>query len=78
MPSKNNTRPTVNYQKLNQELDNILSDLQSSDLPVDEAVELYERGLDIVKQLEDYLKNAELKVKRLKLEVSNAQSASED
>lgn len=56
----------INYQKLSQELDTILSQLQSDDFDIDEALKLYERGTAITKQLESYLKTAENKVTKLK------------
>ncbi len=54
-----------NYEKLQEELETILSELQREDLDVDQALKHYERGLELVRQLEDYLKNAENKVREL-------------
>jgi exodeoxyribonuclease VII small subunit len=55
----------VDYRKLSDELDKILGQIQSADLDIDEAVKHYERGLEIVKQLETYLKTAENKVTKV-------------
>jgi len=66
MPSK--TSP--DYRKLNSELDLILSELQGGDLDIDEAVNKYQRGSEIVKELQDYLKSAENKVKKVKTDFS--------
>lgn len=55
-----------NYEKLQSELEAILSDLQHDDLDIDQALKHYERGLELVRQLEDYLDNAENKVRELK------------
>ena len=55
-----------NYQALNAELEEILARLQSADLDIDEAVTAYERGMEIVKKLETYLKDAENKVTKIK------------
>lgn len=55
----------VDYRKLSDELDQILDQIQSADLYIDEAVKHYERGLAIVKQLETYLKSAENKVSKV-------------
>jgi exodeoxyribonuclease VII small subunit len=57
----------INYQELSQELDTILAQLQSDDFDIDEALKLYERGIEITKQLESYLKTAENKVSKLKV-----------
>lgn len=54
------------YQELAAELDDILLELQQENLDVDQAVKQYERGLELVRQLETYLKTAENKVKELK------------
>jgi len=43
-----------------------MSKLQAEDLDVDEALKLYERGLELVKQLDNYLKTAENTVLELK------------
>lgn len=60
------SKPTVTYEELNLELEAVLADLQREDLDVDEALARYERGLELVKQLENYLKTAENKVQKLK------------
>jgi exodeoxyribonuclease VII small subunit len=60
------TTKSVSYQKLSAELDTVLGKLQGSELDVDEAVKAYERGVEIVGQLEAYLKAAENKVTKIK------------
>lgn len=54
-----------NYKKLSAELEEILERLQSTDLDIDEALEAYEKGMKITKQLEEYLKTAENKIKKI-------------
>ncbi|MGZ6004822.1 MAG: exodeoxyribonuclease VII small subunit [Candidatus Saccharimonadales bacterium] len=56
----------INYQQLNQELEEILDSLQSSELDIDEAIKQYERGMTVVVELQSYLKQAENKVTNLK------------
>lgn len=56
---------TEEYRKLSDELNQILDKIQERDIEVDEAIKLYERGTDITKQLEDFLKNAENKITSL-------------
>jgi exodeoxyribonuclease VII small subunit len=58
------------YKLLNAELDEILAKLQTDDLDVDQAVELYERGISITKELETYLKEAENKIAKIKADFS--------
>jgi exodeoxyribonuclease VII small subunit len=66
MPTKK-----IDYQKLSEELDEILAKLQSSDLDVDEALKAYERGMDIAKELQVYLKTAENKVTKIQANWQN-------
>lgn len=56
----------VNYQELSAKLDSVLTSLQSDDISVDEAIKLYERGIEITKLLEKYLKEAENKVTKIR------------
>lgn len=56
----------LSYRELSDELDNIVNGLQTDDLDVDEAIKRYERGMEIVKSLEEYLKEAENKIKVVK------------
>ena len=44
----------------------VLVNLQRDDLDVDTALQDYQRGLELVKELEDYLKNAETKIQQIK------------
>lgn len=64
-----------NYQKLHDELEAILADLQRDDLDIDQALKSYERGLELVRQLEGYLNNAENKVRELKMSAANTANA---
>ncbi|HUY85426.1 MAG TPA: exodeoxyribonuclease VII small subunit [Candidatus Dormibacteraeota bacterium] len=56
----------INYQKLQAELDQIMHELQREDIDVDEALKAYERGLSIIKDLEQYLGQAENRVREIK------------
>ena len=58
-----NDKPS--YQALASELDDILVELQQADLDVDVAVQKYERGLTLIKELESYLGEAENRVSEL-------------
>ena len=55
------------YQTLNRELDDVVMKLQQPDIQVDDAVKLYEQGLELIKQLETHLQQAENKLQVLKL-----------
>lgn len=61
----------TDYKALNRELDELLAKLQDDELDVDEAVALYERGIAITSELEEYLKNAENTVAKIKADFSS-------
>lgn len=60
----------VNYQGLKSELDSIMLSLQQEDLDVDEALQYYQRGLELVQKLESYLKQAENEIVEIKAKFS--------
>lgn len=53
------------YKELQSELDEVLSELQSAELDIDKALDLYKQGQKLVESLEKYLKTAKNEVKRL-------------
>ncbi len=53
------------YSDMRLELDEILDELQAGNLDVEAAATLYERGLELIKQLENYLESAENKIQKL-------------
>ena len=55
-----------NYNELNQELNEVVGRLEQGDLDVDEAVECYERGLEIITVLQTHILGAENRVNELK------------
>jgi exodeoxyribonuclease VII small subunit len=59
-------RPPASYQALQAELDTVMAELQREDLDVDAALRHYQRGLELVGQLQQYLEAAENKVIELK------------
>ena len=56
------------YTSLNLQLNTILDKLQQPDIQVDEAVKLYEEGLQLIEQLEAHLQQAEHTLKKLSLQ----------
>lgn len=53
------------YREMRNELDEIMTNLHTSDLDIDLAIKQYERGMQLIKELEAYLKKAELKIKKV-------------
>lgn len=60
------SKTTPNYSQLQSELDEVLAKLQGSDVNVDEALVLYQKGLELVSQLEEFLRSAQNNIKQLK------------
>ena len=60
------SKSNASYEQLKTELDTIMLELQRDDLDIDKALKHYERGLELVKQLEDYLQTAENTIHELK------------
>ena len=56
---------TENYRELNDQLEAMLSELQSPDVDIDRALVLYEKGQQLVKKLGDYLAAAENTITKL-------------
>jgi len=66
----NPQEPAPSYQALKDELETVMAELQREDLDVDVALKHYQRGLELVRQLEQYLETAENKVIELKAKFS--------
>ena len=56
---------TVNFEKSFQELQNIIISLEASDLPLEEALKLYEQGQKLADQCAKILEEAQLRVEML-------------
>ncbi len=63
MPGKENTE---NYRELRDKLDDIMSKLSDENVDLDVSIELYKKANEIIIKIEDYLKNAENEIKKLK------------
>ncbi len=53
---------TKDYTNLNNELEDILKQLQDESTPLDESIDLYEKGIEVIKKIKQYLKKAENKL----------------
>ena len=60
------TDKKTDYRALQQELDVLLAKMQHDEVDIETAVQSYERGMVIVKELETHLKQAENTVTKLK------------
>jgi exodeoxyribonuclease VII small subunit len=55
-----------NYNEMQNELNQIIDDLQSGNIDVDNAMTKYDRGQLLIKDIGDYLKKAENKITNIK------------
>ncbi len=56
------------YKTMMAELDRLLADMQSDNIDVDEALQKYERGQQLVGELQKYLESAENTITKRKSE----------
>jgi len=56
---------TRTYQQLSDELNRLIEWFESESVNLDEAIDKYEQAMGILRQMEDHLKNAENKVKKI-------------
>jgi len=59
-------KTTKTYGELMSELDEVLAKLQEEGVDVDSAITQYERGIQLTRQLTDYLTKSENKLTELK------------
>jgi exodeoxyribonuclease VII small subunit len=69
--AKNEIKPVkgLTYEEAFVELETIMSALESGEKPLDESMQLFERGQVLIKHCTDLLDNARLKVQALSGEV---------
>lgn len=64
----------ANYQELSRELDEVMAKLQSSDVDIDDAVQLFEQALLLIQRLEDHLEKAENRIVELKAQFTKKEA----
>ena len=55
----------MNFEEALQELENIINKLESGEVPLDETIDLYDRGSELRKYCEQKLLSAEEKIQRI-------------
>jgi exodeoxyribonuclease VII small subunit len=53
------------YREMAEQLDQIMAWFESGDIDIDEAVKKYEEATKLLEQMENYLKTAENKIKKI-------------
>lgn len=59
------TDSTKNYEVAIKELENILTQLESNELPLEQAIKQFESGVTLIKHCQQILDNTEQKIKGL-------------
>lgn len=54
------------YRELQEQLDEVLAEMQSAELDIDRASELYAKGQKLLSELENYLQTAKNEIVHLK------------
>ncbi|HSX44574.1 MAG TPA: exodeoxyribonuclease VII small subunit [Candidatus Saccharimonadales bacterium] len=62
----------ADYRKLSTELDEVINKLQNDDLDIDQAAEVYEKGMNLIQQMEKHLKTVENKVTKIKTKLEKS------
>ena len=55
----------ITFEKAIEELEDIIKSLEQGDVPLDNTIELYERGANLKDFCEKKLKDAEIKIKKI-------------
>ncbi len=61
------------YKQIIEELDNVISELQSENVDLDKVIELYKKGQSLTNALEQYIKRSENIVKEIKSKFNKIQ-----
>ena len=62
---KKNIDENITFEKAIEELEDIIKSLEQGDVPLDDTIELYERGAKLKDFCEKKLKDAEIKIKKI-------------
>ena len=60
-----NIAENITFEKAIEELEDIIQSLEQGDVPLDNTIELYERGVKLKDFCEKKLKDAEIKIKKI-------------
>lgn len=59
-------RETASFEELFRQLEETVARLEQGGLPLEEAIAVYERGMELAKRCQELLDQAELKITRLR------------
>lgn len=58
-------KPQKSYRQMSEQLDEILAWFDSAEVDLDEAMAKYQQALELIEQMETYLKSAENKIRKI-------------
>ena len=64
----------IDFESSLKELESIVEKLEDEDINLEDSVKSFEKGINLVKQCQEQLQNAELKIKKLLDDGSSAES----
>ena len=64
----------IDFESSLKELESIVEKLEDDDINLEDSVKSFEKGINLVKQCQEQLQNAELKIKKLLDDGSSAES----
>ena len=73
MNETNGTEPS--FEELSRQLEDVLALLERGDLPLEDALQAYESGVALVRQCNDLLDGAELRISELSSSIAKPSSA---
>ena len=56
---------TLKFEQAMAELEGVVTSLEKGDMPLDDALQAFEKGTKLIKQCQNQLKNAELRVEQV-------------
>lgn len=62
------TSKSKDYQAMSARLDEVMAEIAAPDVTIDQATTLYKEAMELIKDMEAYLKTAENKISTLKSE----------
>ena len=68
----------ITFEKAIEELEDIIKSLEQGDVPLDDTIELYERGARLKDFCEKKLKDAEIKIKKINKDTKTKEISIED
>lgn len=62
------TKPTETYKQMEDQLQSLVDWFESDAANLDEAADKYQQAMELLKQMEDFLKTAENRIKKISLQ----------